>query len=96
MGQYADKVEKQRLMLEAEEWAEGIKHVHTHSINSMWYDTRPEDTEGGRMVTDYAYNDGIIKRTRNGVPIWFFGTKLKGEDLLDAYLRNRADRGEHG
>ena len=96
MGQYAYRVEKQRLMLEAEEWAGSIKTIHTHSINSMWYDTRPEDTEGGKMVTDYSYNDGIIKRTQNEVPIWFFGTKLKGENLLDAYLQSMADGGHHG
>ena len=62
MGQYADRVDRQRRMLEAEEWAEGIKSIHTHSTNSMWYDTRPQDTENGQMVTDTHYNDGIIKR----------------------------------
>ena len=65
MGQYADRVDRQRRMLEAEEWAEGIRSVHTHSISSMWYDTRPHDTENGQMVTDTQYNDGLIKRTKN-------------------------------
>ena len=91
MGQYADRVDRQRRMLEAEEWAEGIRSVHTHSMNSMWYDTRPHDTENGQMVTDTHYNDGLIKRTKNGIPCAFFGEKLFGEALLDAYERHQAD-----
>lgn len=95
MGQYADKVDRQRRMLEAEEWADGIKSIHTHSMNSMWYDTRPHDTENGQMVTDTHYNDGVIKRTKNGIPCAFFGEKLFGEALLDAYERHRADGSGH-
>ena len=37
MSQYDDRVEKQRLKLEAEEWAKGVKAVHAHSLNSMFY-----------------------------------------------------------
>ena len=91
MGQYDDRVEKQRLLLEAEEWATGIQSIHTHSISSMWYDTRPQDTENGECVTDTVYNDGVIKREKNGIPFAYFGTKLQGEALLDKYLSAMAD-----
>ena len=35
--------------------------MHTHSLNSMWYDTRPQDTEDGKMVTDIQYNNDLLK-----------------------------------
>ena len=63
MGQYEDRVERQRNLLQAEEWAKGFSCMHVHSLSSMWYDTRPQDTEDGKMVTDIQYNSGLIKRT---------------------------------
>lgn len=90
MSQYTDKVERQRLLLEAEEWALGFKALHHHSLNSMWYDNRPQDTEGGKHVTDVQYNSGLIKRTlEDGTEIWF-GRKLRGDDLISAYQRGVA------
>jgi len=62
MGQYDDRVEKQRNKLAAEEWAKGIKSLHAHSLSSMWYDNRPQDTENGKGVLDIEYNNGLIKR----------------------------------
>ena len=47
MTEFSDRVERQRLLLEAEEWAKGVKDLHIHGLNSMWYDDRPEDTEDG-------------------------------------------------
>ena len=58
MGQYEGLVERQRLLIKAEEWAIQPKDVHIHSISSMWYDDRPEDTKNG-SVTDIAYNGGL-------------------------------------
>ena len=70
MGQYADRVDRQRRMLEAEEWAEGIRSVHTHSISSMWYDNRPEDTKL-HSVVDTQFNDNsILRRLKDGTQIW--------------------------
>ena len=56
MGEFNHRVERQRL----EEEAKGFMSMHTHSLNSMWYDTRPQDTEDGKMVTDIQYNNGIL------------------------------------
>ena len=39
MGEYDYRVQRQKVLLEAEEWADGIKSVHTHSITSMYYET---------------------------------------------------------
>jgi hypothetical protein len=36
MGEYDYRVQRQRVLLEAEEWAEGIKSIHTHRITSMY------------------------------------------------------------
>ena len=86
MSEYDDKVERQRLLLEAEEWSKGIVSIHSHSLKSMWYDDRPQDTDKG-MVIDTQYNDGTITREQDGVLIHTFATAIKGDDLIRAYLR---------
>jgi len=87
MTQYEGAVEKQRLLLEAEEWARGVDNIHIHGLSSMWYDNRPEDTADGEYVTDTAYNSGLIERSKNGKIIHYFGEVLKGEDLIQEYLK---------
>ncbi len=88
MTQYDDTVERQRLLLEAEEWAKGVKSLHVHSFDSMWYDDRPQDTKGKKMVTDTEYNNGVITRHQNGKLIHTFGEELTGDKLIDTYVRN--------
>lgn len=88
MGQYSDKVERQRLLLEAEKWAKEVSGIHAHSLNSMWYDTRPQDTEDGKGVVDRSFNSGLIERTLEDGAIVYFGEELKGDKLIDAYTRN--------
>ena len=87
MTEHNSIVEKQRMLLEAETWALGIKTVHAHSLHSMWYDTRPEDTAGGKSVLDREYNSGLIERYQGDKLIHTFGKRLKGQDLLDAYRK---------
>ena len=65
MTEYKDAVEEQRLILQAEKWAKEIKSIHIHSLSSMWYDDRPEDTADGKMVTDTEYNDNRIVREQD-------------------------------
>ena len=85
MTQYNDRVERQRLLIEAEDWAKGVKGLHAHSLSSMWYDNRPQDTEGDKSVLDIEYNSGLIKRqTHDGYEV-YFGKELKGDALIDAY-----------
>ena len=86
MTQYKNEVEKQAKLLEAEEWAVGVKGVHAHSINSMWYDTRPQDTDG-KSVLDIEYNDGLIERRLESGEIIYFGEKLTGDDLIYEWER---------
>ena len=88
MTEYSDTVERQRLLLEAEEWAGSVKSLHVHGFNSMWYDDRPQDTKDGKMVTDTEYNSGIITRHQDGKLIHTFGEKLTGDKLIDSYVRN--------
>ena len=45
MTQYDERVQYQRDLLAAEEWSKTVKSVHAHSLSSMWYDTRPQDTK---------------------------------------------------
>ena len=88
MTQYDDKVQRQRDILKAEEWAKQVKSVHAHSLSSMFYDTRPQDTEDGKSVMDIQYNSGLVERkTHDGYTV-YFGEELKGDKLLDEYLRN--------
>ena len=88
MTQYDDRVELQRLKIEAEEWASKVKSIHGHSISSMHCDTRPQDTEDGKGVVDVEYNDGTVKRTLSEGGTYIFGKALTGQDLVDSYIRN--------
>ena len=84
MTQFNDRVETQRLKIEAEEWANGVKSIHAHSLTSLWYDKGREDGS----VLDVQYNDGRVKReiTSTGETI-ILGTQLVGDALLEQYVR---------
>ena len=91
MGQYDDKVERQRILLAAEEWALGVKSLHAHSLSSMWYDDRPEDTADGKGVVDRQFNSGLIERTLDNGSVVYFGEQLKGEDLIQEFLKKTGE-----
>lgn len=88
MTQYNDRVEKQRLLLEAEEWSKGVKSLHAHSLDSMWYDNRPQDTENGKGVVDKQFNSGLVERTLDNGKRVYFGKALRGEELVREYIRH--------
>lgn len=89
MTQYEDRVEQQRQKLAAEEWGSQVKSLHAHSLSSMWYDTRPQDTENGKGVLDVEYNSGKVERTLdNGQKFIFTDYELKGEALINSYSQN--------
>jgi len=88
MGQYGDLVNKQRLLLKAEEWSKGIKAIHGHSMSSLWYDNRPQDTEDGKKVIDTEFYSGLIQRKLADGGVVYFGNELKGEELVDAYIQH--------
>ena len=89
MTQYDESVDRQRLKIEAEDWAKGVKSLHNHSLSSMWYDSRPQDTEDGKRVMDKEYNNGRVERTlSNGETFIFTEYELKGDDLISAYSQN--------
>jgi hypothetical protein len=85
MTEYKEAVKKQAKLLAAEEWAQGVKGMHAHSLNSMWYDNRPQDTEDGKGVLDIEYNNGLIKRRLNDGTEVYFGKELKGDELIYEY-----------
>lgn len=91
MGQYDDKVKRQRVLLAAEEWALGVRSLHAHSLNSMWYDDRPEDTADGKGVVDRQFNSGLIERTLNDGSIVYFGEQLKGDELIQEFLKRTGE-----
>jgi len=85
VSQYSDRVEKQRLKLEAEEWAKGVKALHAHSLNSMYY---AEGRDDGSVV-DVQYNDGSVRRTISATDeVVILGKSLRGEELINEYVRN--------
>ena len=86
MTQYTKDVEDHQIRMDAIEWAKGVQTIHGHSLSSMWYDTRPQDTEGGKAVTDVELNNGTIKRYQNDKLIHTFGNELKGDELAQHYL----------
>lgn len=86
MTEFTEAVEKRRMMIEAEEWAKETVFLQVHKLKSMWYDTRPEDTDDS-FVMDVQYNTGRVERTilKTGEKV-YFGEELKGDSLLNAYL----------
>ncbi len=93
MTQYNERVEQQRRLLKAEELADNITNIHVHSLNSMWYDDRPQDTEN-HSVTDIDYLSGKIERTLHD------GTKIvlvegaTGNDLVSKVEASLTDSGK--
>ena len=84
MTQFNDRVEKQRLKIEAEEWAKGVRSLHAHSLTSLWYDNGREDGS----VLDIQYNDGRVERKINSTgETIILGTQLIGKDLVEQYVR---------
>ena len=92
MGEFDYRVERQRLLLEAEEWAKGVNTLHAHSLTSMWYETEASkaDIEENGPVVDTIYNDGRIVRERKGKTILILGEQLTGDKLVDKYLTMNA------
>ena len=88
MSEYDNEVERQRNKLAAEEWAKGVKCLHAHSMSSMWYDDRPQDTADGKSVVDMEFNDGTIRRTLDNGETVIMGVELRGQDLIDAYTKH--------
>jgi|TARA_B100000768_G_C11252429_1_gene364700 hypothetical protein len=88
MTEHNNIVEFQRQLLAAEEWSGKVKGIHAHSINSMWYDDRPQDTSEGKCVTDIEFNNGTIERTQQDGTKHMFGTALTGQALVDSMNRN--------
>ena len=94
MGQYNDKVELQRKILLAEEYKDTVMCLHAHSLSSMWYDKRPQDTANGKGVVDVQFMDGRIERTlKNGKKITLVKGRT-GEELVKEVNRNLADSGK--
>tara|TARA_B110000438_G_scaffold255556_1_gene262426 strand:+ start:276 stop:539 length:264 start_codon:yes stop_codon:yes gene_type:complete len=84
MTQYNNRVEEQRLKLEAEEWAGGVKSLHGHSLNSLWY----ADGRSDGSVLDIMYNDGSIERQINSTgETVILGERLTGQDLVNSYVK---------
>jgi len=86
MTQFNNRVEKQRLKIEAEEWAIGVKSLHGHSLNSLWY----ADGRSDGSVLDIMYNDGSVERqiTSTGETV-ILGERLEGQDLVNSYTREQ-------
>ena len=84
MTQYNNRVEEQKLRLEAEEWASGVKSLHGHSLNSLWY----ADGRSDGSVLDIMYNDGSVERqiTSTGETV-ILGKRLTGQDLVNSYVQ---------
>ena len=91
MTEYSDIVEKQRAILAAEEMRDTVENLHVHSLNSMWYDNRPQDTENDQMVTDITYMDERIERTLSDGTIILMKQGLKGEDFVRKVQRVQQD-----
>ena len=69
MTQYEDRVIKRAKEIAAEEWAKGVEHIHSHRLNSMWYEPEPNKVKH-KNVLDITYNDGRIERDGVVTSLW--------------------------
>jgi len=86
MTQFKDIVEYQRNKIEAEEWANQVKSLHCHSLDSMWYGAGRTDGS----VEDIQYNDGSVKRTIRStgeVIMLNMENVVSGKELVNAFIR---------
>jgi len=85
MTEFKNAVERQKTLLEAEVWADGVAGIHIFDTRkvTMAYDNHLDD---GRVV-DTTFNDGRIERRIDGKLIRVLGEKLEGDELIDKYLR---------
>tara|TARA_Y100000022_G_C13060369_1_gene288585 strand:- start:313 stop:600 length:288 start_codon:yes stop_codon:yes gene_type:complete len=86
MGEHREAVIRQAKLLLAEEWANGVKGIHSFDTSkcTMAYDTHTEDGS----VIDIEYNDGRIERSQDGKVIRTFGeSQLSGDDLIAQWER---------
>jgi len=89
MSEFDNVVQRQRELLEAEEWAKGIHTLQIHRLYSMYYETADSKKflDKGH-VTDTTYNNGVTIREQKGKVVYKFGEELKGQELVDAWKRN--------
>ena len=86
MTQYDDQVAYQAAKIKAEEWANGVKLLHAHSLDSCYYAEGRSDGS----VLDVQYNDGRVQRTINStgeVVILNLDNQVKGAELVRAFER---------
>ena len=97
MGKVDKVVETQRRKIAAEEWAVKVKAIHAHSLSSMYYDDRPQDTQGDKSVVDIEYNSGRVERqlVNTGETFIFDKYELKGNDLLQTFGQNNENNPLH-
>ena len=86
MTQYDDRVAYQKAKIEAEEWANGVKLVHAHSLSSCFYAEGRSDGS----VMDVQFNDGRVQRTINAtgeVVMLNMENVVTGSELVRAFQR---------
>ena len=86
MTQYDDEVAYQKAKIKAEEWANGVRLIQAHSLDSMWYASDRSDGS----VMDIMFNDGRVKRTINAtgeVVMLNMDNVVKGKELVRAFER---------
>ena len=86
MTQYDDQVAYQAAKIKAEEWANGVKLLHAHSLDSCYYAEGRSDGS----VLDVQYNDGRVQRTINStgeVVMLNLDNQVTGADLGRAFER---------
>jgi hypothetical protein len=63
----------------------------------MYYDDRPQDTQGDKSVVDIEYNSGRVERqlVNTGETFIFDKYELKGNDLLQTFGQNNENNPLH-
>lgn len=87
MTQFKDKVQRQEILLLAEEWAKGINWMGNFDLDKQHLDFNyPQKRQLGHCRVT-SYNSGVYKteNIKTG-EVNYFGENLSGDALIDKYM----------
>ena len=80
MTEFTEKVEKRRILMEAEEWGSGVKHIHANN---------------GIIETAYQNGNVHYEDTKTGRKWTVFTNESQGT-LVERFLRWVTDKSHYG
>ena len=88
MTEYTDKVEKQRILMEAEEWGNGVKHIHANNgiIETAYQNGDVHYEEAKKNELDFICSIFDINSLKIAKKVGIDAYKVASSDITDVIL----------